>query len=50
MGSFEKSATIHQMGVLGGGLMGGGIAFVIAARGRLPVRVKDINNNKGIRH
>ena len=50
MGSFEKSATIHQMGVLGGGLMGGGIAFVTAARGRLPVRVKDINNNKGIRH
>lgn len=30
-----------------GGLMGVGIAFVTAARGRLPVRVKDINN-KGL--
>ncbi|WP_238149172.1 3-hydroxyacyl-CoA dehydrogenase NAD-binding domain-containing protein [Arsenophonus endosymbiont of Aleurodicus floccissimus] len=44
MGSFGKSATIHQVGVLGGGLMGGGIAYVTAARGKLPVRVKDINN------
>lgn len=45
MGSFEKSATIHQVGVLGGGLMGSGIAYVTATRGKLPVRVKDINNS-----
>lgn len=44
MGSFGKSATIHQVGVLSGRLMGGGIAYVTAARGKLPVRVKDINN------
>lgn len=40
---------IHRIGVLGGGLMGGGIASVTAMRARLPVRIKDINN-QGINH
>lgn len=35
--------------VLGGGLMGGGISYVTATKGRLPVRIKDINN-AGINH
>ncbi|KGJ87416.1 fatty acid oxidation complex subunit alpha FadJ [Colwellia psychrerythraea] len=38
---------ITKVGVLGGGLMGGGIAFVTATKANLPVRVKDINH-KGI--
>ena len=38
---------IHKAGVLGGGLMGGGIAFVTATKANIPVRVKDINH-KGI--
>jgi 3-hydroxyacyl-CoA dehydrogenase/enoyl-CoA hydratase/3-hydroxybutyryl-CoA epimerase len=33
--------------VLGGGLMGGGIAFVTATKANMSVRVKDINH-KGI--
>ena len=36
-----------KAGVLGGGLMGGGIAFVTATKANMPVRVKDINH-KGI--
>jgi len=36
-----------KAGVLGGGLMGGGIAFVTATKANVPVRVKDINH-KGI--
>lgn len=40
----EKMA---KAGVLGGGLMGGGIAFVTATKANMPVRVKDINH-KGI--
>jgi 3-hydroxyacyl-CoA dehydrogenase/enoyl-CoA hydratase/3-hydroxybutyryl-CoA epimerase len=39
--------TISKVGVLGGGLMGGGIAFVTATKANVPVRVKDINH-KGI--
>ncbi|GAW97345.1 MULTISPECIES: fatty acid oxidation complex subunit alpha FadJ [Colwellia] len=38
---------IAKAGVLGGGLMGGGIAFVTATKAHIPVRVKDINH-KGI--
>jgi len=38
---------ISKAGVLGGGLMGGGIAFVTATKANIPVRVKDINH-KGI--
>jgi 3-hydroxyacyl-CoA dehydrogenase/enoyl-CoA hydratase/3-hydroxybutyryl-CoA epimerase len=40
-------AKITKAGVLGGGLMGGGIAFVTATKANVPVRVKDINH-KGI--
>lgn len=40
---------IKSVGVLGGGLMGGGIAFVTASRGGLPVRIKDIKPD-GINH
>jgi 3-hydroxyacyl-CoA dehydrogenase/enoyl-CoA hydratase/3-hydroxybutyryl-CoA epimerase len=38
---------VTKAGVLGGGLMGGGIAFVTATKAGVPVRVKDINH-KGI--
>jgi len=38
---------ISKAGVLGGGLMGGGIAFVTATKAKVPVRVKDISH-KGI--
>ncbi|MGK0208730.1 MAG: 3-hydroxyacyl-CoA dehydrogenase/enoyl-CoA hydratase/3-hydroxybutyryl-CoA epimerase, partial [Gammaproteobacteria bacterium] len=38
---------ISKAGVLGGGLMGGGIAFVTATKANIPVRVKDISH-KGI--
>ncbi|GHF81168.1 fatty acid oxidation complex subunit alpha FadJ [Thalassotalea marina] len=34
--------TLSKVGVLGGGLMGGGIAFVSATKAKLPVRIKDI--------
>ena len=33
---------IAKVGVLGGGLMGGGIAFVSATKAKVPVRIKDI--------
>ncbi|CAQ83509.1 MULTISPECIES: fatty acid oxidation complex subunit alpha FadJ [Photorhabdus] len=46
-GSSEKPAKIERVGILGGGLMGGGIANVTATRGKLPARIKDINE-KGI--
>ncbi|MEG7501953.1 fatty acid oxidation complex subunit alpha FadJ [Providencia stuartii] len=48
-GSSAKPLAFKQIGVLGGGLMGGGIAFVTAMKGDLPVRIKDINE-KGITH
>jgi 3-hydroxyacyl-CoA dehydrogenase/enoyl-CoA hydratase/3-hydroxybutyryl-CoA epimerase len=35
---------ITDTAVLGGGLMGGGIAFVTATKAKLPVRIKDISN------
>jgi len=40
-------AKVHKAAVLGGGLMGGGIAFVTATKAKLPVRIKDISH-KGI--
>lgn len=40
-----KPAKISKVGVLGGGLMGGGIAFVSATKAKVPVRIKDINEN-----
>lgn len=48
-GADAAPREIHSVGVLGGGLMGGGIAFVTASRARLPVRIKDINA-EGINH
>ncbi|WP_193588300.1 fatty acid oxidation complex subunit alpha FadJ [Yersinia hibernica] len=42
-GSQAQPRAIHRVGVLGGGLMGGGIANVTATRAGLPVRIKDIN-------
>ena len=48
-GSDAPPAPLRSAGVLGGGLMGGGIAFVTASKGKLPVRIKDINP-KGINH
>jgi len=37
-----KPAKVKKVGVLGGGLMGGGIAFVTSSKGKLPVRIKDV--------
>lgn len=34
---------VHKAGVLGAGLMGGGIAQIIADQAEIPVRVKDVN-------
>ena len=44
-GAQAQPRVIHRVGVLGGGLMGGGIANVTATRAGLPVRIKDINPN-----
>lgn len=48
-GGDAEPRPIRAVGVLGGGLMGGGIAYVTATKGRLPVRIKDISND-GINH
>lgn len=40
----EESNSLARIGVLGGGLMGGGIAFVTATKAGLPVRIKDISH------
>ncbi|MBN3043207.1 fatty acid oxidation complex subunit alpha FadJ [Pectobacterium brasiliense] len=48
-GADSEAKPIHRVGILGGGLMGGGIASVTATRGQLPVRIKDINE-QGINH
>ncbi len=37
-----EPAELSKVGVLGGGLMGGGIAYVTATKAKLPVRIKDI--------
>jgi 3-hydroxyacyl-CoA dehydrogenase/enoyl-CoA hydratase/3-hydroxybutyryl-CoA epimerase len=42
-------ANIEKAGVLGGGLMGGGIAFVTATKANIPARIKDISH-EGISH
>jgi len=39
-----KPNTIKSVAVLGGGLMGGGIAFVTATKAKVPVRIKDISH------
>jgi len=44
-----EAEKINKAAVLGGGLMGGGIAFVTATKAKVPVRIKDINQ-QGINH
>ncbi|MEW6996827.1 fatty acid oxidation complex subunit alpha FadJ [Colwelliaceae bacterium BS250] len=39
-----KAEKINKVGVLGGGLMGGGIAYVSSNNAKTPVRIKDINH------
>ncbi|MGB5116870.1 MAG: fatty acid oxidation complex subunit alpha FadJ [Providencia rettgeri] len=46
-GAQANPLPINKVGVLGGGLMGGGIAYVSAFQGKLPVRIKDISE-KGV--
>ncbi|ADJ28300.1 fatty acid oxidation complex subunit alpha FadJ [Nitrosococcus watsonii] len=43
-GTDEKVAPrkVRKVGVLGAGLMGSGVAYVTAAKARLPVRLKDV--------
>lgn len=48
-GSDAQPHSLQRVGILGGGLMGGGIACVTATRGGLPVRIKDVNE-QGINH
>ncbi len=48
-GSSVSPRDLRQIGVLGGGLMGGGIANVTAAKGNLAVRIRDIRE-EGITH
>ncbi|MGV8924667.1 MAG: fatty acid oxidation complex subunit alpha FadJ [Ewingella sp.] len=48
-GADAEPLPLKRIGILGGGLMGGGIANVTATRAGLPVRIKDINQ-EGIRH
>lgn len=48
-GASVQPGPLRSVGILGGGLMGGGIAFVTATKGKLPVRIKDISS-KGINH
>jgi len=48
-GAEAEPAPLRSVAVLGGGLMGGGIAYVTACKGGLPVRIKDIQPG-GINH
>ncbi|WP_380179541.1 fatty acid oxidation complex subunit alpha FadJ [Kalamiella sp. sgz302252] len=48
-GAEAMPEELKKIGVLGGGLMGGGIAYVTACRAGLPVRIKDIKP-EGINH
>lgn len=41
-GADAQAGPLNRVGILGGGLMGGGIAYVTACKGGLPVRIKDI--------
>ena len=45
----DKARTCEKVAVLGGGLMGGGIAYVSAVKAGFPVRIKDIRE-EGIQH
>ena len=40
-----KPRRIERVGILGGGLMGGGIAFVTATKAGIPARIKDISTD-----
>ncbi|RUO41437.1 fatty acid oxidation complex subunit alpha FadJ [Pseudidiomarina aestuarii] len=44
-----KPRKVERVGVLGGGLMGGGIAYVTAVKAGIPARIKDIAE-QGIVH
>lgn len=44
-----KPGKVARVGVLGGGLMGGGIAYVTAVKAGIPARIKDISE-QGIVH
>ncbi len=44
-GGDAEPAQINRIGVLGGGLMGAGIAHVSVAKAKLPVRIKDVSND-----
>ena len=48
-GADAEPLPLRSAAVLGGGLMGGGIAFVTVSKAGLPVRIKDINAG-GINH
>ena len=48
-GGDAEPLPVRRAGILGGGLMGGGIANVTATKAGLPVRIKDINHEV-IRH
>ena len=48
-GADAEPAKVNKAAVLGGGLMGGGIAFVTANKAKIPTRIKDINHT-GISH
>ncbi|MCV2885599.1 fatty acid oxidation complex subunit alpha FadJ [Aestuariibacter sp. AA17] len=39
-----EPGKLEKVGVLGGGLMGGGIAFVTATKAGLPARIKDVRH------
>ncbi|PLC59792.1 fatty acid oxidation complex subunit alpha FadJ [Photobacterium carnosum] len=49
LGADAKPNPITRIAVLGGGLMGGGIAYVSAIKAGYAVRIKDITND-GIQH
>ncbi|MGR3063915.1 fatty acid oxidation complex subunit alpha FadJ [Vibrio vulnificus] len=44
-GSEAKPSKVGMVGVLGGGLMGAGISHVSVAKGKVPVRIKDVSND-----
>lgn len=48
-GSDAPAGALHHIGVLGGGLMGGGIAGTMATKAELPVRIRDIRED-GVTH
>ncbi|MBT0587522.1 fatty acid oxidation complex subunit alpha FadJ [Alteromonas oceanisediminis] len=39
-----EPAKVKKVGILGGGLMGGGIAYVTATKAKVPARIKDIRS------